>query len=234
MMVKRAPLTREPISGTDAVAQYDKGARLYMLPEYKYFVWKILRRGIRSGRVLDIGTGSGRLAIELAKAKGCNFEIIGLDVSENMLSKARENARQEKVEGKIQFVLANASTLPFPDSYFDLVISYASLHHWFMPVKVFNETRRVATDNGCIIIRDNKRVYGNPFWEAFIWSISRFMNKRHRDNWPQAIMASYTLPEVKDLLKQTELKNYRVTSDFIFFDLSIEVPCRGIPRRDEK
>ena len=96
-MIKRVPLIAEPISGTDAVAQYDKGARLYMMPEYKYFVWKILRRGIKCGQVLDIGTGSGRLAIELAKTHGCEFEITGLDISPHMLELAHGNAAQEGV-----------------------------------------------------------------------------------------------------------------------------------------
>jgi ubiquinone/menaquinone biosynthesis C-methylase UbiE len=233
-MVDRVPLIKEPITGVEAVAQYDRGARLYMLPEYKYFVRKVLGRGVRQGRVLDIGTGSGRLAIELAKAGGCKFEIIGLDVSEDMLSKALENARQAGVENKISYLLANAASLPFPDGSFDLVVSYASLHHWFDPVRVINEAQRVTREKGCLIIRDNQRVYGNPFWEAFIWSISRFMNKRHRDNWPQAILASYTLPEARALLQQTQLKNYRIGSDFIMFDLSIEAPCKGSPCMDRK
>jgi ubiquinone/menaquinone biosynthesis C-methylase UbiE len=223
-MVDRVPLTEEPIWEMDAVVQYDKGARLYIMPEYKYFVWKILRRGVRSGRVLDIGTGSGRLAIELAKAKGCNFRIVGMDISENMLIKARENARQAGVADKIEFVLATASALPFPDRSFDLVMSYASLHHWFHPVAVFDEAQRVVRENGAIVIRDNKRVYGNPFWDVFIRTISLFMNKRHRQNWPKAIMASYTIPEIKTLLKKSKLKNYRIGSDFIFFDLAVEVP----------
>ena len=58
-MGDRIPLSEEPIAEMDAIIQYDKGARYYMMPEYKYFVRKILRMGIRSGRVLDIGTGSG-------------------------------------------------------------------------------------------------------------------------------------------------------------------------------
>lgn len=226
-MVDRVPLTDEPIAEMDAVTQYDKGARLYMLPEYKYFVRKILKRGIRSGRVLDAGTGSGRLAIELAKVKNCSFEIVGLDVSRNMLVRAGENARQAGMADKIEFILGNADSLPFPDHYFDLVISYASLHHWFRPVAVFNELQRVCAENGTIIVRDNKRVYGNPFWEAFIRGISLFMNQRHRHNWPKAIMASYTIPEMKTLLKETKLKDYRLCSDFIYFDLSVETPASG-------
>ncbi len=225
-MVDRVPLVQEPIAEKDAVIQYDKGARLYIMPEYKYFACKILRKGIRRGRVLDIGTGSGRLAIELAKTRGCDFEIIGLDISENMLSRAQDNVRKAGVNDRIQLVLGTASEVPFPDRSFDLVVSYASLHHWFPPVKVFNEAQRTCKEGGSIVIRDNKRVYGNLFWEAFIWSISRFMNKRHRDNWPKAILASYTLSEVMALLKESELKDYRVKSDFIFFDLSIEAKRR--------
>ena len=214
-MADRILLTQEPIAEAEAVAQYDKGARLYILPEYKYFMWKILRRGIKSGRVLDIGTGSGRLAVELAKAKGTSFEITGLDISPNMLQKAGENARQAGVADKIKFVLANADALPFPDGSFDVVISYASLHHWFRPAAVFNEAQRVVKKGGAVIIRDNRRVYGNPFWEAFIWILRRFMNRRHRENWPKAILASYTIPEVKTILKEAGLKDYRVSTDFI-------------------
>ncbi len=223
-MIDRIPLAQEPIAEAEAVAQYDKGARLYMLPEYKYFVWKVLHRGIKSGRVLDIGTGSGRLAIELAKAKGNNFDITGLDVSANMLQKAGENAHKSGAGDKIKFVLGNADSLPFPDGYFDLVISYASLHHWFRPALVFKEAQRVAKKGGAVIIRDNRRIYGNPFWEAFIWIISLFMNRRHRENWPKAILASYTIPEIKTILEESGQKDYRISTDFINFDLSVEIP----------
>ena len=225
-MVDRIPLPEEPISGTDAVGQYDKGAKLYMMPEYRYFVRKVLKRGIRSGRVLDIGTGSGLLAIELAKAKGCCFDIVALDISKSMITKARENARLHGVENKISFINATASALPFNDNSFDLVISYASLHHWFEPLMVFDEIARVTKETGDAIIRDNKRVYRNPCWKMVIWLISRFMNRRHRENWPKAIMASYTIPEVRAILGKTKLNNYRVKSDFVFIDLCIESPVK--------
>jgi ubiquinone/menaquinone biosynthesis C-methylase UbiE len=221
-MVDRVPLTQEPIAEMSAVLEYDKGARLYIMPEYKYFVCKVLRKGVKIGRVLDVGTGSGRLAIELAKTRNTDFDIVGLDISMNMLFQARENAKKAGVQNRIDFVLGTASNLPFPEKSFELVISYASLHHWFDPVAVFKEAQRVCSKGGLIVIRDNMRVYGNPLWEAFIWSISRFMNKRHRDNWPKAILASYTLPEIKAILKKSGLENFRVDSDFVRFDICIE------------
>ena len=87
-MNQRVPLPREPIDDMDAVIQYDKGAKCYIVPEYRYIVRKILRKGITGGKVLDIGTGSGLLAIELARIKKRNnFDITGIDISENMLRK---------------------------------------------------------------------------------------------------------------------------------------------------
>jgi ubiquinone/menaquinone biosynthesis C-methylase UbiE len=227
MPVKRVPLAQEPISGAEVVERYDRYAATYMAPEYRYFVRKILHTGIRSGRVLDIGTGSGRLAIELAKARDCNFNIVGLDISQGMLQRARENARQAGVENKIDFVPATGTDLPFSDKSFDLVISYASLHHWRYPVKVFKEIDRVARENGRIIIRDNKRIYGNPFLGAAVWSIRLFMDKQYRSLWPKAISASYTVPEAKAVLHEAGLKNYRVYSDFVHLDLCIEIPGRN-------
>jgi ubiquinone/menaquinone biosynthesis C-methylase UbiE len=225
-MGDRISLSEEPISDMDAVIQYDKGARYYIMPEYKYFVRKILRRGIRSGRVLDVGTGSGLLAIELAKVKGCHFDIVALDISENMIKQARGNARRYGVESKIRFLVSTAAALPFTDDSFDLVISYASLHHWLKPVTVFDEVARVTKEGGHAIIRDNKRIYQKPVWKAIIWLISRFMNKRHRENWPKAILASYTIPEVNEILSQSRLSDCRVSSDFVFIDLCIESPWK--------
>jgi ubiquinone/menaquinone biosynthesis C-methylase UbiE len=223
-MGERIPLTIEPIEGTDAVKQYDRGARYYMTPEYKYQVRRILRRGIRRGRVLDIGTGSGRLAIELARARNCNFEIIALDISPDMLEKARQNARRYGVEDRIKFVVGTAAALPFPDDSFDLVISYASLHHWFEPVDVFNEIARVTRPDGCAIVRDNRRVSEYPVWRFAVWLVSRFMNKRHRDKWPGVIQASYTVPELRELVGRSNLQNWRTGTDFLFIDLYVETP----------
>jgi ubiquinone/menaquinone biosynthesis C-methylase UbiE len=222
MSIKRIPLIEEPISGQSKVAEYDRYAGSYMLPEYKYFVRKILKRGIRSGRVLDIGTGSGRLAIELARIKHSQFEIVALDISSDMLRKAQSKASQAGVGDRIEFVLGSASFLPFAEESFDLVLSYASLHHWKQPVNVFNEIQRVIKPGGTLIIRDNRRIYGDGVWEPLVRGISCFMTKARRENWRKVILSSYTIPEVKEILKKSRLENYQVITDFVGFDISIE------------
>jgi ubiquinone/menaquinone biosynthesis C-methylase UbiE len=221
MMSKRTPLLEEPMSGSGTVNRYDYYTRRYMMPEYRYFVNKIINRRIRSGRVLDIGTGAGRLVIELGKARKTDFYIIGVDVSLDMLRKARENVREAGLERRIDLVLSTGAELPFPDQCFDLVISYASLHHWAQPVAVFNEARRVAKDGGTIIIRDNRRVIGDPVWGTLARLVSFSIERSQRDLWPRSMRASYTVPEVRAILAKSNMKNAEVGADFVKLDLCI-------------
>jgi ubiquinone/menaquinone biosynthesis C-methylase UbiE len=220
--VPRVPLTEETINGPDVIAEYDRYASIYMQPEYWYFARKILRKGFKSGRALDIGTGSGRLAVELAKHTINDCNIIGLDLSNGMLKKAEARVTQDCLADHLSFVRSSADRLPFADGTFDLVISYASLHHWRQPEAVINEMLRVLKKNGRLIIRDNRRITGETFWELFVRLIGCFMSRQRYLNWRKVILACYTLPEVEALLKRTNLKNYRLGTDFVKFDLFID------------
>jgi ubiquinone/menaquinone biosynthesis C-methylase UbiE len=68
-------------------------------------------------KILDIGCGTGRHSIELAKR---GYAVTGIDLSENMLKKAREKANNEKI-ANISFLKADARSLEFEEE-FDLVI----------------------------------------------------------------------------------------------------------------
>lgn len=66
--------------------------------------------------ILDIGCGTGRHAIELAKR---GYNVTGIDLSESMIKKARENAKKYKLD--VDFQIADARKLDYNDS-FDLVV----------------------------------------------------------------------------------------------------------------
>lgn len=70
----------------------------------------------KNTRILDIGCGTGRHSVELAKR---GYYVVGIDLSMNMLNKARFNAKKEKVN--VQFIQADARQLNF-DNEFNLVI----------------------------------------------------------------------------------------------------------------
>ncbi len=95
--------------------------------------------GIVSGaRVLDVGTGTGLVAHELA-SRGCL--VTGVDISGPML----EHARKRVPDGT--FVEAAAESLPFADASFDAAVS-AQAFHWFDQPKALVEMARVVRPGG--------------------------------------------------------------------------------------
>lgn len=76
-------------------------------------------------RILEVACNMGTTAIELARRYGCS--IIGVDLNEAALAKARNNAKAAGVADKVLFERANARDLPFDDASFDVVINEAML-----------------------------------------------------------------------------------------------------------
>jgi demethylmenaquinone methyltransferase/2-methoxy-6-polyprenyl-1,4-benzoquinol methylase len=80
----------------------------------------------RPRRILDLGCGTGDLTISLARLAVKDVEIVGLDYSPTMLSRARQKVIGAGVGDKVAFVHGEATHLPFPDTHFDAVgISFA-------------------------------------------------------------------------------------------------------------
>lgn len=104
-----------------------------------------------AGRVLDVGTGPGRLAILLAKEGArvttLEFEGEGIEV-------ARRNAAQAGVGGRIRFLRGDAARLPFPDGVFDLVASANLIHHMGEPGRAVREMVRVCRRGGRVVVAD--------------------------------------------------------------------------------
>jgi SAM-dependent methyltransferase len=70
------------------------------------------------GRVLELGCGTGRVAIPVAKT---GARVVGIDRSATMLDRARKRARRSKLTGSLQLVRGDVRALPFPSASFALV-----------------------------------------------------------------------------------------------------------------
>jgi ubiquinone/menaquinone biosynthesis C-methylase UbiE len=216
----RIPLNEGSFAGADMAQFYDEHARRFMMPIYRRFARKVAGINPAGKRVLDIGTGSGLLAIELARA--CpDLQITGIDISEEMLKLARQNAAQGSLADRIDFRQAAAAALPFADGYFALVASHASLHLWTDPLKVFKEIARVTSPGGYCLIRDNLRL---TMLTPLLNLIGRAMgmNAAQRRLWRQAIRSSYTSGEAKAILRESAIKDARVKTIPGLFELGIE------------
>jgi arsenite methyltransferase len=104
-------------------------------------------------RVLDLGSGAGTDSLIASQMVGPAGRVIGIDMTEEMLAKARAAAETMGVEN-VEFVESEAENLPFPDESFDVVISNGVID--LIPDKdaVFAELHRVLVPGGRVQIAD--------------------------------------------------------------------------------
>lgn len=114
-------------------------------------------------KILDIGTGLGHLALEMAEKTGKDSSIIGIDLNEPMLELARQ-----KCENKswIEFQNGNASSLPFSDNFFDAAVSIQVYEYLKDPNEAICEMQRVLKPGGrgVIVATD---------WKSTLWHSSK-------------------------------------------------------------
>ena len=104
-------------------------------------------------RVLDLGSGAGTDSLVAAQMVGDDGSVTGIDMTPEMLAKARSAASAMGV-GNVEFVESEAEHLPYPDASFDVVISNGVID--LIPDKdaVFAELFRVLVPGGRMQIAD--------------------------------------------------------------------------------
>lgn len=109
--------------------------------------------GRESARVLEIGSGPGRLASRVAEL-GRDASVVASDVAPAMLARAASWADRSGVGERVRFVLADVTALPFADASFDAVVTTLSLHHWPDARVGLAEVRRVLRPGGIARVYD--------------------------------------------------------------------------------
>ena len=193
--------------------------------EYRQLARQAVQMGIpRGGQVLDIGTGPGYIAMEVAGLLRAEAGVVGLDLSTAMLQIAARNAAERGLQDFISWKEGDAGRMPFPDASFDGIVSSGSLHHWDDPLVVFNEVARVLKPNGIALIRDTQRL---PKGSArfFAGLIGLTIPGDFRVHYWNSINASYTPEELEDILKRSDLKNWHIEQAFM--DMVVVVDPHG-------
>jgi len=139
-----------------AAAGYDWLVWFVMFGRERIFREKVLRLArLEPGEsVLDVGCGTGTLAIAAKRHVGPTGSVYAIDASPEMIARASRKARKAGIE--VLFKSALAEALPFPDAYFDAVLTTLMLHH--LPRKArqqcAREIRRVLKPRGRVLAVD--------------------------------------------------------------------------------
>jgi ubiquinone/menaquinone biosynthesis C-methylase UbiE len=110
---------------------------------------------LRGRRVLDVGCGTGRLAVALAER---GSRVWGIDPSEEMLAQARAHA-----DGTVALKRASAESLPFKDGWFEAAVFRLVVHLLDRP-RAFGETRRILGPGGRAVVATFAPESLDRFW----------------------------------------------------------------------
>ena len=107
-------------------------------------------------KILDIGAGTGFLSLILTEM---GYEVVGIDLSEEMIERAKEKAADRGVELKIKFKVGDAEALPFESGVFDAIVNRAVLWTLPEPKKALDEWKRVLKPGGklCFFLHEPHR-----------------------------------------------------------------------------
>lgn len=135
--------TPEEADGYDAMDHSEPNAA---------FVRRLVELGAH-GRMLDVGTGPGHIPL-LVCERIPDARVIGIDLARHMLRHAERHRLASRFASRVEYRLADAKGLDFPDATFDVVLSNTILHHIPDPRPFLREARRVLMAGGALLIRD--------------------------------------------------------------------------------
>jgi ubiquinone/menaquinone biosynthesis C-methylase UbiE len=131
--------------------------------------------------ILNVGCGAGRETIALHEMGYCN--TIGIDCTKELLDVARQQAKDKNLS--IDFRLANAAELPFPDGSYDLITLFANIYGHVIPrmdrVNTLKEIKRCLKSGGLILLEGTSLYNRLPHYAAIrLLEMGRAFYNPHR------------------------------------------------------
>ena len=168
----------------------------------------ILRQGICTDHVLELGMGPGYLGLEWLQHPSTRGRLTGVDISAEMVTMARQNSEEYGLSDLTTYVLGDALELPFDNDTFDAVFSYGSLHEWNDASQVFREIARVLIPGGRFLVMDLRRDLDREAIQFMKSNIDALLRK----GFLCSVRSSFTCDEIHDLVKDSGLTNIEISS----------------------
>jgi SAM-dependent methyltransferase len=176
-------------------------------------------------RVLDVASGTGVLARELASRVGSAGNVTGIDAAPGMLAVARELAPA------VSFHHGMAESLPFADASFDAVLSQFGLMFFDDRVRALREMRRVAAPRANLAIAVWGSLERNPVYATIVALLEQTAGRAASD----ALRAPFALGEPETLaplltgsnMASARIATHRGTARFPSIRVMVEAEVRG-------
>jgi len=166
-----------PVTG-DIRAIYGRLSRFYGVVEGR-FQRRLRERGlellaIREGEsVLEIGFGTGCALVEIARRVGGSGRACGLDLTPEMITRARRRLEKQGLAGRVELCEGDARKMPYEDGLFDAVYMSETLELFDTPdiPVVFAEIRRVLKVRGRLVLSSMPKEghEGSLVWRVYEW-----------------------------------------------------------------
>jgi arsenite methyltransferase len=166
--------------------------------------------------VLDIGSGSGTDVLIASTLVGLRGKVIGLDITEAMLSKGRANAEKMGTR-QVEIVKGNAEAIPLPDASIDSVTSNGVLNLVPDKPRAFAEIFRVLRPGGRIQIADI--VLGKPI---------RPESRNNPQLWAECIVGAVQEEDYLALVRAGGFNNVTVIETLDYFSKSSDADTREV------
>lgn len=167
---------------------------------------RFLASRISEGKLLDIGTGPGRLLFAISNLNP-KIELYGLDISQSMLDQAGENLSGKQVNLK----LGNIKKTEYNDDFFDIITSTGSFYLWDNPEKCIEEIQRILKVNCSAYIFETYKDFNEHDYKIALKSNLK------RENIPRRIFSpyflnkqlnmTYKISEIEDIIGKTSFRD---------------------------
>lgn len=158
-------------------------------------------RGIgKGGRWLDVGTGTARIPIELAR-RDPTIHVTAVDLSRNMLEIGRRNVHNAALEERVELDLVDAKGLPYPDASFECVVCNSIVHHIPDPTDCLRELLRLVAPDGTLFVRDLVRPPTDDAVEALVALHAGTDSERGRALLRDSLHAALSIEEVRAIVR---------------------------------
>jgi ubiquinone/menaquinone biosynthesis C-methylase UbiE len=172
------------------------------------FCADLLATGARPARVLDVGTGTALIPIELCR-RDPRVEVDAIDLANHMLALAERNVARAALGHRIRVARMDAKATPWAEGAFDAVMSNSIVHHIPQPRLVLAEVWRLVRAGGVLFVRDLERPVDATRVSELVSAYApipdaapevRAMHERQRALFEASLRAALTADEVRAMV----------------------------------